>query len=248
MRRADPRYASVQAPQPLTHERIVTELLDAQTAQTALIEYVIGDQQSFAWVVTQGQVHSFVLPPSQELAKSITAYRAALSAKVSSTNAATAIAKLKTQSQPLYQKLIQPLEPHLAQARKLILVTDGALAYLPFETLAGAPKRAATSAPFLLERFDISYAPSASALAALRQLNNQNTTAKGITAFGDPSYNEAADLRALPYTRHEVNAIAELFPADERRIFLGADASEANVKARTARAKPLRTLRHARTR
>jgi CHAT domain-containing protein len=231
LRRADPRYASVQAPPPLTHERIAAELLDAQTAQTALIEYVIGDRQSYAWVVTPGQVHSFVLPPGKELAQSITAYRAALSGKVSSTNAAAALTKLRTQGQPLYQKLFAPLEPQLKAVRKLIIVTDGALAYLPFEALAGAPLPAATTMPFLLERFAISYAPSASALTALRQLNHPSTMAKGITAFGDPSYNELSELRALPYTRHEVNAIAELFPAGERHTYLGADASKASVKA-----------------
>jgi CHAT domain-containing protein len=35
----------------------------------------------------------------------------------------------------------------------------------------------------------------------------------------------------LPYTRAEVNGIAALFPPAERRVFLGAAASEQNVKA-----------------
>ena len=53
-----------------------------------------------------------------------------------------------------------PLDKALATSRKLILVPDGALAYLPFETLLGESR--------LIERFAIAYAPSASALAALR--------------------------------------------------------------------------------
>jgi len=250
-RRADPRYNRIKAPQPLPHGRVSSELLGAETA---LIEYVLGDKQSFAWVVYQGKVSSVVLPPGKELTADVAAYRATSSAKVSSQTAAQAIVKLKTQSQQLYQKLFQPLEPHLASARKLIIVPDGALAYLPFETLAGEPKRAAAAAPYLIERFAISYAPSASALAALRALKQNNTSeAKGIIAFGDPVYgkdetataNGAAsergyDFRRLPYTRAEVNEIAALFPPTERRVFLGAAAQEANVKA-----EPLSQYRYA---
>lgn len=248
-RRADPRYARVKAPPPLSHSRIAAEVLDAETA---LIEYVLGDKQSFAWVVFQGKVSAVMLPSSKELTAAVTASRTASSSKVSSQTAAQAIAKLKAESQQLYQKLFQPLEPHLAAAHKLIIVPDGALAYLPFEALAGEPKRAAAAAPYLIERFAISYAPSASALAALRALR-QNTDAetKGIVAFGDPVYAKSGageavtstggeqggqaehgfDFRQLPYTRNEVNGIAALFPQAERHIFLGAAAREQNVKA-----------------
>ncbi len=240
-RRADPRYAGIKAPQPLSHGRVSAELLDAETA---LVEYVLGDQQSFAWVIAQGKVASVTLAPAKELSALVAAYRTASASKVSSQTAAQAIAKLRAQSQQLYQKLLQPLEPHLSSAHKLIIVPDGALAYLPFETLAGEPKRGAAP-EYLIERFAISYAPSASALAALRALRQNNPPeAKGLIAFGDPVYgkgdsataNGAAtergyDFRRLPYTRTEVNEIAALFPPAERRLFLGADAQEANVKA-----------------
>ncbi|MGE0131381.1 MAG: CHAT domain-containing protein [Blastocatellales bacterium] len=242
LRRADPRYAGIKAPQPLSHRRVAAELLDAGTA---LVEYVLGDKQSFAWVIFQGKISSVKLPSGKELTTAVAAYRAASSSKVSSQSAAQAIAKLRAQNQQLYQKLFQPLEPHLASARKLIIVPDGALAYLPFETLVGEPKRSATTAPYLIERFAISYAPSASALAALRALRQSDTAeAKGIIAFGDPVYgkDETAtangdatergfDFRQLPYTRAEVNEIAALFSPTERRVFLGAAAREQNVKA-----------------
>ncbi len=249
LRRADPRYARVKAPQPLSHSRVTAELLDAETA---LVEYVLGDKQSFAWVLFRGKVSSVTLPPGKELTAAVADYRAASSSKVSSQTAAQAVAKLRAQSQQLYQKLFQPMEPQLAMARKLIIVPDGALVYLPFETLAGEPKRAGV-ASYLIERFAISYAPSASALAALRSLKKNNAAeAKGIIAFGDPVYgkDETAiangdatergfDFRQLPYTRAEVNGIAALFPPNERRVFLGADAHEANVKA-----EPLKKYRY----
>jgi CHAT domain-containing protein len=250
LRRADPRYARAKAPQPLSHKRVSSDLLNAETA---LIEYVLGDKHSFAWVIFRDKISSVTLPSGKELTAAVADYRAALSGKVTSQTATPAIAKLKSQSQQLYQKLFQPLEPRLASARKLIIVPDGALVYLPFETLTGEPKRAG-AAPYLIERFAISYAPSASALAALRALKRNNAVeARGIIAFGDPVYSKdeapptngaaterAFDFRQLPYTRAEVNGIAALFSPNERRVFLGADANEANVKA-----EPLKQYRYA---
>ncbi|MDX2034228.1 MAG: CHAT domain-containing protein [Blastocatellia bacterium] len=240
-RRADPRYNRINPPQLLTHGRIAADLLDAETA---LIEYVLGDKRSYAWVVFRGRIASVILPSAAELAADVAACRAASFTRVSSATAAQAIVKLRGQSRRLYQKLFQPLEPHLAGARKLIIVPDGPLSYLPFEMLAGDPKRAASTAPYLVERFSMSYAPSASALAALRSMRQHAAEAKGVIAFGDPVYekNETLDgasagtadrgpeLRRLPYTRTEVNEIAALFPVAERRVFLGAEANEANVK------------------
>lgn len=238
LRRADPRYSGVKAPPPIGFDR-AAELLEKETA---LIEFVLGEERSFAWVLKSGKLAAVNLPARKDLEPLIAAFRATISAKVNSTNAAQAVAKLKTQSQPLYEKLFQPLERHLAGARKLIIVPDAALAYLPFETLAGSANRGA--ATFLIERFAISYAPSASALDALRKLKPNYSEAKGIVAFGDPVYAKSEtepaalvpgkergfDFRQLPYTRTEVNAIAALFPPTERMVLLGAEAQEANVK------------------
>jgi CHAT domain-containing protein len=65
-------------------------------------------------------------------------------------------------------------------------------------------------------------------------------------AFADPLYEAAdaqvrpakndlaergLDLRPLPYTRTEANNIGALFPVAQRKVFLGAEASEQNVKS-----------------
>ena len=52
-----------------------------------------------------------------------------------------------------------------------------------------------------------------------------------MIAFGDPVYEQVNELRQLPYTRHEVKAIAALFPSAESRVWLGAEANELNSKA-----------------
>jgi CHAT domain-containing protein len=236
VRRANPLYARVESPPLIKPASIAPELLDADTA---FIEFVLCENKSFAWVIQHDQLHAVTLPAGPEIEAAVAAYRNEFSGKINSLTALQAISKQKAQGQQLYQKLFQPLEPYLTTARKLIIVPDGALAYLPFETLVSGAKGGTN---YLLERFAISYAPSASALAALRAHQTAVRNTNGLIAFGDPIYaldgqsNSASsavrssELRQLPYTRTEVNEIAALFPTLERRVFLGADAQEQIVK------------------
>jgi CHAT domain-containing protein/Tfp pilus assembly protein PilF len=263
LRRASPRYAGIQYPEPVGAQKIQKELLDPGTA---LIEYVLGEKQSFAWVVTRERLSSFVLAPGKEIEGHSNAYRKAISEKVSSLTAGTALAQLASRSRALYQELFQPLEKSLSSIRRLIIIPDGALAYLPLETLLcddqASPAKASAAPPrYLLERFAISYAPSASALVAIKSRTRSASgepasQPKGLLAFGDPIYDKADlsagersatpvssrsmlnlyaergfELSRLPYTREEVSGISSLFPASQRRIYLGTEAREENVKA-----------------
>ena len=236
LRRANPRYSRISSPTLIKADQIAKDLL---APDTALIEFVLSEQKSFAWVIQQDKLIAVTLPPSKEIEALVKQYRDVFAGNVSSLNAAQEIAKQKAQSQQIYKKLFQPLAPHLTKVRKLVIVPDGVLAYLPFETLVNESKPLPT---YLLERFAISYAPSASALAALTTHRPATANeAKGIIAFGDPQYSKTAagesqsvrgnELRQLPYTRMEVNEIAALFPAADRRVFLGLDAQEQNVKS-----------------
>jgi CHAT domain-containing protein len=147
---------------------------------------------------------------------------------------------LNQQGREIFQKLLQPMAGQIKGAGKLIIVPDGVLAYLPFETLVD--NRTPLEPHYLLETFAIAYAPSASALFAIRQ-RNAATAADGLLAFGDPMDSEpgsqqvnfagsaAAQFQTLPYTRKEVNDIGSLFSNPARRLFLGAEAREQTLKA-----------------
>jgi CHAT domain-containing protein len=194
-------------------------------------------------VVYRGKISSFVLPPKKEIADLITGYRGALSTRASALTASQSIKKLSVQSQQIYQKLLEPMADQLKGAGKLIIVPDGVLSYLAFETLVADDNRAVGEPRYLLETFAISYAPSASALFAI-QHDKPPASAKGLLAFGDPVYADvvtqnvglaagspAAQFRELPYTRTEVNDLGSLFSDAERHLFLGAAAREQTLKA-----------------
>lgn len=238
MRRANPRYAEIKYARPLKAEQVARGF---PGPEAALVEFVLGERRSFAWVVRSGKVSAVTLPPRREIEELAGDYRAVLSERVSALTFRNARARTDALGAALYEKLFAPLEKHLAGARTLVIVPDGALSYLPFEALAGGAE-----SRYLVERYTVSYAPSATALAAIREAaGGAHAGAKGLIAFGDPAYAgsrpaaAAPDSRAvgasafnrLPYTRAEVNAIASLFDAAERRTFLGAEAREERVKS-----------------
>jgi CHAT domain-containing protein/tetratricopeptide (TPR) repeat protein len=59
IRRASPRYAALTRPEPVTVGEIQRSLLDSETA---LLEYSLGEERSFLWVLTDGAFKSYDLP------------------------------------------------------------------------------------------------------------------------------------------------------------------------------------------
>ena len=243
VRRSNPQYASLKHLEPLSAPRIQSEMLDAQTG---LIEYFVGKETSFAWLVTKDKVSFAALPGAKELNRLVGEYRKVIAERSSTAKPET----FNNHSRELYRTLIQPFEGNISSLHRLIIVPDGALTYVPFETLAS--DRRASKATYLIERFAIGYEPSASALAAIKTAHSQMES-RGLVAFGDPVYRDSdtqqersatpvvaniayyaergLDLRRLPYTRTEVNTISALFPVADRRVFLGVDANEMKVKS-----------------
>ena len=262
LRRTNPRYASVKYPELLHLDRIQRDLLDDKTS---LVEFILGEKQSFAWVVSQNKLVTAVLPPRKEIEAAVAAYRQQVSQKVSALTLRASLAETDHASQKLYELLFQPIENALASSQRLIIAPDGVLSYLPFEALRVSQHSqlkeglsAANEHPgqYLLERFSMTYAPSASALAALKDRKLETVSSqRTLLAFGDPIYDRKAQLMArplssqgpslplrtlyaersfdftsLPNTREEVRAISALYPKAESCVYLGVQAREEVLK------------------
>ncbi len=169
---------------------------------------------------------------------------------------------LDRQGQELYALLLAPIEPQLASAERLLVSPDGPLHSLPFAVLG--PR----SAP-LVSRLPIHTVLSASVYAQLRQGRGGTTADRRdqLIAFGDPSYRAprgtAGDaepvlrlalplelalqrglrLTALPGSRREVAAIAQLVP--DAKVFFGSEASEARARSVAPQARWLHFACHA---
>jgi CHAT domain-containing protein len=176
IRRNSPAYAALQYPQPLNLEQIQQQVLDPDTV---LLQYALGDQQSYLWVVTSTSLTSYVLPNRNTIEQAVQQFRSVLE------TSGNAIADVKRKGDPLTQMLLPNIGEQIANKR-LLIVGDGAIQSLPFAALPFP--NAATYTP-LLQNHEILTQPSASAVAVLRQqFANQTPADKAIAILADPVY------------------------------------------------------------
>lgn len=253
VRLSDPRYASVHYPEPMRVSEMQSELLDEHTA---LVEYLLGEKRSLAWVVTKSGIVTVPLPARKEIEERASAYRKILTQRVSALTLKESLGEIRQSGAQLYKLVFAPVEAAVACCQTLIIVPDGALDYLPFEALV-------TGSGYLAEKYGMVYGPSASALVTVRTLNHRVAEPpKMLVAFADPATSSASrgdagtqtakpkaavergpeglgeddytergfSLLPLPYSREEVLSISKLFPSEERKVYLGAEAREETVK------------------
>jgi CHAT domain-containing protein/Tfp pilus assembly protein PilF len=230
IRRSNPKYAETLYPKPLRLEAIQALLDD----QTSLLEYALGDDESFLFVVSREGIQTYRLPGVAEIERRVEKLRTALvqSGRLD-------FGDYVQSARRLYELLIAPASPALARKRHLLIVPAGKLSGLPFEALLTAEARTGGQADYrslayLLRRWRVSYAPSASVLASLRQ-NQQRAAqqraggaAMQFVAFADPVSEE--QFPPLIHSSREVRHIAQLFQPQETRVYQRQAAREENVK------------------
>lgn len=141
-------------------------------------------------------------------------------------------------SDALFERLLAPFAGYYQDAQRLIISPDGALAYLPFETLTrkGVP---------VLETIDISYVQSLAVYAELKKHSaaKKRASEPSLLSVADPDYApppgdnrsgsgrlrglEALEWPPLPGSRIESAAIAGLYK--NNRQLLGAQAGKKNL-------------------
>jgi CHAT domain-containing protein/Tfp pilus assembly protein PilF len=231
------------APEICNISMVQNGLLDKHTA---LMEYFVGETKSYLSLLTRDHSELFALPGRQALEKSLKVFLIMLSSpskgRFQGDLAAERIAK----------EMAFPLESSAyKEIDSLIIVPDGILHYLPFETLRNS---SSGKGSYFVEKYQISYSPSASSLLFLKQLPKVPKPLKELLAVGAPFYpprglsptvsgkttssiwrdiytDAGFSLFPLPYSKKEVIDIAKYFPVAKRDILLGRDATEAAVKA-----------------
>ncbi len=249
IRRASPRYAALTQPRPLAAEQIQRQVVDRDTI---LLEYELGEERSYLWAVTPGELRSFELPARRVIER--TAQRTYKLLSSSNLTASKVSAELALEK--LSRLLLQPVAPLLADKR-LLIVSDGALQYIPFSALpepragddSAASGGGAEAALPLAETHEVVSIPSASTLAVLRgQIAGRRRPVGSVAVFADPVFeledprfrDEASeDPRAgirgaaqpeprryerLIYSRREAEDILALAPAASTFAAIGFEA------------------------
>jgi CHAT domain-containing protein/Tfp pilus assembly protein PilF len=240
IRKSSPQYSALTQPQPLDLKGIQREL----DPNTVLLEYSLGEERSYVWVITQNSLKTYALPKRKEIENVVRRVNGSLAARTivtaespaqRRTRIASADAEYQKAASELSRMILAPAYADLGNKR-LVIVADGALEYVPFAALAVAPNR-----PLIVDHELVSL-PSASAFALQRQiLANRPLAPESVAVIADPVFstnddrlssgarlNEPASTRIiehgpggpgqlsiprLPFTRWEADQILAVSPA-----------------------------------
>ncbi|MFM6153598.1 MAG: CHAT domain-containing protein, partial [Sphaerospermopsis kisseleviana] len=234
IRRNSPRYAAITQPQPLTLQQIQQQILDENTI---LLEYSLGEEKSYLWAVSQTEITSYELPKNTEIETLIKDFRREITNQISSPKQLAKVAA------PLTKILIEPVSKKLGNKR-LLIVGDGALQYIPFAALSVPNSQEYQP---LIVNHEIVTLPSASTLSLIRtEKKDRKSNLKTIAILADPVFtkddqrltqkgkiiktntdnlenlalkrataNTNIQFDRLPFTRQEAETIAKLVPKNQ---------------------------------
>lgn len=191
IRQSSPRYASLVEPAPLSVAEIQKRVLDQDTL---LLEYALGEQKSFVWVVAHDSVKSFELPGRAIIEQGAKRFYQLLTERgVAMPNETLAQRKQRLDhvdidypqaAVSLSRMLLGPVAAELGQKR-LLIVAEGVLQYVPFAAL---PASGDAERPLIVDH-EIVNLPSASVLAVLREeFGNRKPASKSVAVIADPVF------------------------------------------------------------
>ncbi len=155
--------------------------------ETVLLEYSLGEDESYVWAVTRDRVNSYELPGRAHIEEAARRAYDSLSAPPG-TEASDA---LPAALRELSRMVLAPAAADLKK-RHVIVVADGALNYIPFQVL---PAPAENGRPLVADS-EVSNAPSASVLGELREeASRRQPATKVLAAFGNPVFAPSYALR-----------------------------------------------------
>ena len=193
----------------------------AARSQAVLLSYWLARDRSYLWVITASGVHLLRLPAAAEIAALVRQYNGVIGDAL-----ADPIASPANAGDRLYDLLVKPASAWLPHGTRVILVADGALHGLNFETLpvAGATRH------YWIEDVELQAAPGLAMLAAPR---SSAAGPPSLLLMGDP-VPRAAEFPALKYAGAEIANISKHFP-NAAVVYTSAQASPAAYKEATPR-------------
>jgi CHAT domain-containing protein/Tfp pilus assembly protein PilF len=184
IRATSPRYAALTQPRPLTAAEIQQRVLDADTL---LLQYALGEDRSYVWAVSPAGLTSHQLPGRREIESAAREFYDLISTPGDATfssGPAEHKRRVDRAGSHLSRLLLEPLGPAL-RTRRLLIVSEGALQYVPFAAL---PAPGTDGRPLVADH-EIVTAPSASTIAVVRaETAGRPAPPKLVAVLADPVF------------------------------------------------------------
>lgn len=215
------------------------EIRSALPAETDLISYFVGDRNSYVFHIDTSDISVRKIENAAELQQKTSNLFDLLNSKLKfQKDPQAAYENFVARSFALYQLMLQP-ELEDSQSKKLIIVPDGLLSYLPFDILLtqavvnGA--RDYKALPYLLKDYALSYSPSATIKV---RAGKASKATHGYLGFapryqGEIYSEERKSLSDLQYNGTEIAFAATLFSGES---WIGDQVNEEILKERSGEA------------
>jgi CHAT domain-containing protein len=185
----------------------------SERLRATLLFYWLGDQRSYLWVVTPNRISHFVLPSAQEIDPIVKSYREAVF------NGHDPLESGDANGQKLYEMLIGPAKNLIPQASRAILLPDGSLYGLNFETLIVPGSKP----HYWIEDATVTTASSLTLLATAARVPPVPKE-KSIFLVGN-TVSPNADFPPLQHAAAEMQQIEKYFPGPRREVLSGSTAT-----------------------
>ncbi|MDA9453625.1 hypothetical protein XI00_04865 [Bradyrhizobium sp. CCBAU 21359] len=191
-----PAYADLVSPKPPSLAEVRSTLAEDE----AVLSFYFGQNGSFVWAIPKSGPLAFAVVKAGigDVERKIRKLREALEPQAAMISDIPPF-DLKL-AYELYELLLKPVESGWKPAKKLIVITNGALGLLPLSLLPTGPAEIAPDddplfagyrhVAWLTRTHAVSAVPSAAALRTLRQLPPGKAGRSELVAFGDPYFNK----------------------------------------------------------
>ncbi len=203
----------------------------ARKTGATLLFYWLGSDQSYLWIINSSKITLIKLPAQREIISRISRYQKALLDMEDTRQTGN------PDGQALYQTLVAPAAKLIRPGATVMILDDGPLSRLNFETLLApgpSPQSSAQTSPqgstrpgpsthYWIDDVTLLSAPSLDLLAAAKPARSTN---RKLLLLGNPvSPNQ--DYPSLPLFGFEMNQIEQHFAANQVAAFAGPQATPA---------------------
>ncbi|MFZ0292488.1 MAG: CHAT domain-containing protein [Candidatus Sulfotelmatobacter sp.] len=178
----------------------------ARAAHATILFYWLGREHSYLWAITPNRTARYQLPPASEIDAAVLRYRQALLGwqdVLKTTNA---------DGTHLYDVLVAPARKLIPPNSRVILITDGSLDSLNFETLLVQ----SPTVHYWIEDATVLTASSLRVLAASK--THQELKTGKLLLIGD-AIAPSSEYAPLPNAMREVQNVENHFPVEKRETF-----------------------------
>jgi len=189
----------------------------ARRSGAIFLSYWLAPGQSYVWVISPARIRSFELGPAGGLESLVDRF----SLLIGSSSGSHTIPQdpfNSAEARRLYEAVIGPVAALIPANARVVIVPDGALHYLNFETLPVSGERP----HYWIEDVTVAIAPSLAIAAAAP--TPRPGAPKSLLIMGDADYS-GKDFRKLDYAPAEIEKVSKHFVPAETKVIRGPGAN-----------------------